>query len=179
MDRDLLIWNRVISHTGIFKNIISHRDPKFKLALWTNSHNLLGKKLSFSTASHPQTDGLAEIIIQTLEDTNRRLSASILGLKYSDGFTHYWCTLIPAFTLAQKMSIHASAGKTPAILEKGWNPKLPVDTLKKYFFDINHTASRFELIPDKVSHHSNESINDAFKMLNKSGLKVIKPQNLN
>ncbi|MBW0461991.1 hypothetical protein O181_001706 [Austropuccinia psidii MF-1] len=25
----LLIWNRVVSWTGIFKNIISERDPKF------------------------------------------------------------------------------------------------------------------------------------------------------
>ncbi|MBW0517600.1 hypothetical protein O181_057315 [Austropuccinia psidii MF-1] len=29
METDLLIWNRVISHTGLFKNIISDRDPKF------------------------------------------------------------------------------------------------------------------------------------------------------
>ncbi|MBW0549198.1 hypothetical protein O181_088913 [Austropuccinia psidii MF-1] len=29
MDTALLIWNRVISWTGIFKNIISERDPKF------------------------------------------------------------------------------------------------------------------------------------------------------
>ncbi|MBW0559073.1 hypothetical protein O181_098788 [Austropuccinia psidii MF-1] len=29
MDRPLLIWNRVISWTGIFTNIISDRDPKF------------------------------------------------------------------------------------------------------------------------------------------------------
>ncbi|MBW0493899.1 hypothetical protein O181_033614 [Austropuccinia psidii MF-1] len=30
IDTALLIWNRVISHTGLFKNIISDRDPKFK-----------------------------------------------------------------------------------------------------------------------------------------------------
>ncbi|MBW0562934.1 hypothetical protein O181_102649 [Austropuccinia psidii MF-1] len=29
MDTALLIWNKVISHTGLPKNIISHRDPKF------------------------------------------------------------------------------------------------------------------------------------------------------
>ncbi|MBW0523353.1 hypothetical protein O181_063068 [Austropuccinia psidii MF-1] len=28
-----LLWNRVISHTGLFKNIISDRDPKFTSAL--------------------------------------------------------------------------------------------------------------------------------------------------
>ncbi|MBW0500903.1 hypothetical protein O181_040618 [Austropuccinia psidii MF-1] len=47
MDTALLILNRVISHTGLFKNIISDRDPKFTSDLWTNLHKPLGKKLSF------------------------------------------------------------------------------------------------------------------------------------
>ncbi|MBW0565668.1 hypothetical protein O181_105383, partial [Austropuccinia psidii MF-1] len=72
MDTALLIWNRVVSCTGIFTNIISHRDPKFTSALWKNLHQLFGKKLSFSTAYNPQTDGLAERMIQTLEDMVRR-----------------------------------------------------------------------------------------------------------
>ncbi|MBW0558363.1 hypothetical protein O181_098078 [Austropuccinia psidii MF-1] len=33
MDTALLIWNIVISHTGLFKNIISDRDPKFYISL--------------------------------------------------------------------------------------------------------------------------------------------------
>ncbi|MBW0554954.1 hypothetical protein O181_094669 [Austropuccinia psidii MF-1] len=32
-DTALMIWNRVISWTGIFTNIISDRDPKFTSAL--------------------------------------------------------------------------------------------------------------------------------------------------
>ncbi|MBW0581102.1 hypothetical protein O181_120817 [Austropuccinia psidii MF-1] len=149
MDTALLIWNRVISHTGLFKNIISDRDPKFTSALWTNLHKLLGTRLSFSTAYHPQTDGLAERMIQTLEDMIRRFCAYGLEFKDSDGFTHDWCTLIPALELAYKTSIHASTGKTPAMLEKGWNPKLPIDTLKKDLVDIHPTASRFKLLLDK------------------------------
>ncbi|MBW0555204.1 hypothetical protein O181_094919 [Austropuccinia psidii MF-1] len=67
----LLICNRLISWTGIFTNIISERDPKFTSALCTNVHQFLGAMLSFSTAYHPQTDGLAERMIQTLEDMVR------------------------------------------------------------------------------------------------------------
>ncbi|MBW0525684.1 hypothetical protein O181_065399 [Austropuccinia psidii MF-1] len=118
----LLIWNRVISHTGICKNIISDRESKFTSALWTNLHKILGTKLSFSTVYHPQTDGLAEIMIQNLEEMIRRFFSYGLELKDSDGFTHDWCTLIPALELAYKTSIHASTGKTPAMLQKGWNP---------------------------------------------------------
>ncbi|MBW0557705.1 hypothetical protein O181_097420 [Austropuccinia psidii MF-1] len=49
------------------------------------------------------------------------------------------------------------------MLEKGWNPKLPVDNLKKYLFDINPTSSTFELLWDRVRHHANQSVNDAFE----------------
>ncbi|MBW0498753.1 hypothetical protein O181_038468 [Austropuccinia psidii MF-1] len=97
MDTALLIWNRVISPTGLFKDIFRDRDPKFTSALWTNSHRLLGTNLSFSTAYHPQTDGLAKRMIQTLEEMIRRFCAYSLEFKDSDGFTHDWCTLIPAF----------------------------------------------------------------------------------
>ncbi|MBW0477914.1 hypothetical protein O181_017629 [Austropuccinia psidii MF-1] len=75
METAIMIWNKFYSHTGLFQNIISDRNPKFTLALWTNLHNLFGPKLSFSTAYHPQTDDLAERMIQTLEDMIRRFCA--------------------------------------------------------------------------------------------------------
>ncbi|MBW0534689.1 hypothetical protein O181_074404 [Austropuccinia psidii MF-1] len=33
MDTAIMIWNKGISHTGLFQNIISDRDPKFTSAL--------------------------------------------------------------------------------------------------------------------------------------------------
>ncbi|MBW0507782.1 hypothetical protein O181_047497 [Austropuccinia psidii MF-1] len=47
--------------------------------------------------------------------------------------------------------------------EKVWNPKLPVDTLKKDLIDINPTASGFTLLPYKVRHNSNQSMTDAIE----------------
>ncbi|MBW0559995.1 hypothetical protein O181_099710 [Austropuccinia psidii MF-1] len=85
-------------------------------------------------------------MIQTLEDMMRRFCAYGLYLKDSDGFTHDWCTLIPALELAYKKSIHASTGKTPEIVEKGWNTKLPVDTLKKDLTDKNQELKVGDLI---------------------------------
>ncbi|MBW0501519.1 hypothetical protein O181_041234 [Austropuccinia psidii MF-1] len=75
MDTALLLWSRVIFHTGLFKNIISDRYFKLTYALWTNLHRFFGTKLSFSSAYHPQTDGLAERMIQILEDMIRRFCA--------------------------------------------------------------------------------------------------------
>ncbi|MBW0567695.1 hypothetical protein O181_107410 [Austropuccinia psidii MF-1] len=108
IDTACLIWNRVVSWTGIFTDIISDRDAKFTSALWTNLHQLFGTKLSFSTAYHPQTGGLAGRMIQTLEDMVRKVCAYGLEFKYCDGFTHDWCTLLTALKLAYKTSIHAS-----------------------------------------------------------------------
>ncbi|MBW0543697.1 hypothetical protein O181_083412 [Austropuccinia psidii MF-1] len=127
----LVVVDRFVSWTGIFINIIGDRDPKFTSTLWKNLHQLFGTKLSFFTAYHPQTDGLAERMIQTLEDMLRRFFAYGPELKDCDKFTHDWCTLLLALEFAYKTSIHASTNKTPAILEKRWNPKLPQDSLRK------------------------------------------------
>ncbi|MBW0527477.1 hypothetical protein O181_067192 [Austropuccinia psidii MF-1] len=118
MDTALLLWNRVISHTGLFKNIRSDRDTTFKSALWTNLHGFFGTKLSFSTEYNPQTDGLEERMIQALEEMIRRFCVYGLEFKDQDGFTPYWCTLIPALELEYKTSVHYSTGKTPSMLER-------------------------------------------------------------
>ncbi|MBW0583243.1 hypothetical protein O181_122958 [Austropuccinia psidii MF-1] len=48
------------------------------------------------------------------------------------------------------------------MLEKGWNPRLPPDTLSKDLIDINPTASSFKITLDKVKHHAKQSRKDAF-----------------
>ncbi|MBW0484518.1 hypothetical protein O181_024233 [Austropuccinia psidii MF-1] len=160
MDTALLIWNRVISRTHIFTNIISDRDLKLTSELWTNIHQLYGTKLSFSTAYHPQTDGLAERMIQTLEDMVRRFCAYCLELKDCDGFTHDWCTLLPELELEYKTLIHASTNQTPSILEKVWNPKLPQDSLRKDLIEIHPTASSCKEILDKARKHAMRCMED-------------------
>ncbi|MBW0514977.1 hypothetical protein O181_054692 [Austropuccinia psidii MF-1] len=96
----------------------------------------------------------------------RRFCAYGLELKDYDEFNHDWCTLIPELELSYKTFIHASTGKTPAMLEKGWNPQLPVDTLKKDLVDIHPPSSTFKLFLDKVRHHANTRINDSLEYAN-------------
>ncbi|MBW0592534.1 hypothetical protein O181_132249 [Austropuccinia psidii MF-1] len=74
----------------------------------------------------------------------RRFCAYGLELKDWDGFTHDCCTLSPELELAYKTSLHGSTNQTPAILEKGRNPKLPQDSLRKDFIEIHSTASSFK-----------------------------------
>ncbi|MBW0582464.1 hypothetical protein O181_122179 [Austropuccinia psidii MF-1] len=102
-------------------------------------------------------------MIQTLEEMIRRFCADGMEFKDYDGFMPYWCTLTPALELAYKTSINYSTGKTPEMLEKGWNPKYTVDTLKRYLVDIHPTAFRFKLLLDKVRNHEKHRMNDAFE----------------
>ncbi|MBW0519302.1 hypothetical protein O181_059017 [Austropuccinia psidii MF-1] len=83
-------------------------------------------------------------MIQNLEDMIRRFCGYGLKLEDSDGFTNYWCN-------------------TPEILEKGWNPQLKVDTLKKDLDDINPTESSFKLMLNKVRYNENTSMTDSFE----------------
>ncbi|MBW0463440.1 hypothetical protein O181_003155 [Austropuccinia psidii MF-1] len=72
MDNTPLFWNNIISTCGVPKIIISDRDPKFTSEFWTNLYEMLGTKLAFFTAYHPQTDGLSERMILKIEDILRR-----------------------------------------------------------------------------------------------------------
>ncbi|MBW0563116.1 hypothetical protein O181_102831 [Austropuccinia psidii MF-1] len=160
MDTALIIWNRVISWTGIFMNIITDRDSKFTSALWKNLYKLFLTNLCFSTAYHPQTDVLAERMIQTLEDMVRRFCA--YGLEFEDcgGLTNYWCTLLPALELEYRTSICASTNKTPAILEKGLNPKLPQDSLSDDLVEIHPISSSLKGMLEKASKNAIRCMED-------------------
>ncbi|MBW0528212.1 hypothetical protein O181_067927 [Austropuccinia psidii MF-1] len=143
MNTALFFWNNIISTCGVPKIIISDRDPKFTSEFLTNLYHMLGTKLAFSTDYHPQTDGLEERMIQTNEDILRTFCA--YGLEYKDhkGYNHDWVTILPAFQLAYNTSQHSTTSKPPALIEKGWNPLLPVDHLQKNLLTINYAAKDF------------------------------------
>ncbi|MBW0483970.1 hypothetical protein O181_023685 [Austropuccinia psidii MF-1] len=116
-------------------------------------------------------------MIQTLEYMTIRFCAYGLELKDSDGFTHGWCTLIPALEMAYEISSQSSTGKTPARLEKAGNPRLSYDTFKKDLVDIHSTESSFKMIPDKGRHHANRFTQDSFKYAKERWDQSNKPPN--
>ncbi|MBW0502757.1 hypothetical protein O181_042472 [Austropuccinia psidii MF-1] len=48
------------------------------------------------------------------------------------------------------------------MLEKGWNQRLPENTLRKDFIYIHPTASSFKIMLYKVKNHEKQIMNDAF-----------------
>ena len=60
--------NEVVRLHGVPISIISDRDPRFTSRFWPKLQEAFGTTLKFSTTYNPQTDGLSERTIQTLED---------------------------------------------------------------------------------------------------------------
>ncbi|MBW0490497.1 hypothetical protein O181_030212 [Austropuccinia psidii MF-1] len=143
IDTALLFCNNIRSTCGVPKLIISDRDPKFTSEFWTNLYDILGTKIAFSTAYHPQPDVSAERMIQTIKDIIRRVCAYVMEYKDHEGYTHDWVTPFPAVQLAYSTSQHSTMGKSLSLVEKGWNPLLPVDHLKKNLLPIHPTAKEF------------------------------------
>ncbi|MBW0557726.1 hypothetical protein O181_097441 [Austropuccinia psidii MF-1] len=117
----------------------SDRDPKFTSEIWTNMYDIICTKLAFYTAYHPQTDGVAERMIQTMEDILKRFSVK----------------------LAYNTSQHSTTGKSPSLVEKGWNPLFPVDYLKKNILTIHPTAKDFHDLWKKACETASRCIAEA------------------
>ncbi|MBW0469842.1 hypothetical protein O181_009557, partial [Austropuccinia psidii MF-1] len=63
--------------------------------------------------------------------------------KYHKGYTHNWFTLLPEVQLAYNTRQHSTTGKSPSLVEKGWNPQSPVDHLRENLLTIHPTARYF------------------------------------
>ncbi|MBW0535310.1 hypothetical protein O181_075025 [Austropuccinia psidii MF-1] len=88
MEKIFLFWNNIIATCGVPKIIFTDRDPKFTSESCTNLYDMLETKLAFPTDYHPQRDGLAERMIQELEDIIWGVCA--YGMEYKDhkGYTY-------------------------------------------------------------------------------------------
>ncbi|MBW0490643.1 hypothetical protein O181_030358 [Austropuccinia psidii MF-1] len=122
---------------------------------------MLGTKISFYTAYHPKTDGLAERIIQTMDDICRRFCAYGMEYKDHEGYTHDWVTLQPEVQLAYNSSQNSNTGKSPSLVEKGWKPLLPVDHLKNNILTIHPTAKDFHDMWKKACGTTSKCIAEA------------------
>ncbi|MBW0465389.1 hypothetical protein O181_005104 [Austropuccinia psidii MF-1] len=163
MDTDLLFWNRIIATFGVPKIIIDYRDPKFPSGFWTNLYDILGKKFAFSTSYQPHTDGLAERMVQKMEEIIRRFYAYGMEYKDHEGCTHDWATHLPEVWLAYNTSQHSTTGKSPSLVEKECNPLLPVDHLKQNILAIHPKAKDFHYVWKRACDTAAKCITEANK----------------
>ncbi|MBW0488448.1 hypothetical protein O181_028163 [Austropuccinia psidii MF-1] len=122
---------------------------------------MLGTNLAFSTAYNPQTDGLAESIIQTMEDILRSFCTYDMECKHHEKYTHDLVTLLPPVQKAYNASQHSTTGKSLSLVEEGWNPLLPVDHLKKNLLTIHPTAKELHDMWERACDTSARCIAEA------------------
>lgn len=72
MDVAILFWQRMPSDVGLPNRIIFDRDPKISSKVSQGLHKLIGIKLQVATSYCPETDGLAERMIHSLQNMIRR-----------------------------------------------------------------------------------------------------------
>ncbi|KAK8936941.1 hypothetical protein KSP39_PZI012585 [Platanthera zijinensis] len=66
-----LYVDNIVRLHGVPRSIVSDRDGRFTSNDWRLVQQMLGTKLKFSTAFHPQTDGQTERVNRTMEDMLR------------------------------------------------------------------------------------------------------------
>ncbi|GAQ89367.1 putative retrotransposon protein [Klebsormidium nitens] len=114
-------FDNVFRHKGLSRVIISDRDPRFTSNFWRSLFRLLGTKLSFSTAFHPQTDGQTERVNRVIEEALR----PYVNARHSD-----WDLYLTPIEFAYNNSVQLSTGHSPFYLNTGRHPLTPSNLLK-------------------------------------------------
>ena len=69
-----------VSRYGVPAQVVSDRGSQFVSALWQNLGNIAGFRPSFTTAYHPQSNGMVERFHRTLKDSLRAQGCNTSGL---------------------------------------------------------------------------------------------------
>ncbi|MBW0495901.1 hypothetical protein O181_035616 [Austropuccinia psidii MF-1] len=72
--------------------------------------------------------------------------------------------------LAYNTSQHSTTGKSPSLVEKGWNPLLPMDHLKKNLLAIYPTAKDFHDMWKKACETAAKCTAEAENTTNRGGI---------
>jgi len=107
------VFDNVVKLHGMPKTIVSDRDKIFTSTVWKELFRLLGTRLLFSSAYHPQTDGQTERVNQCLEmylrcvvyDTPKK-----------------WKSMLSQAEFWYNSSFHSSLGCSPFHALYGYDP---------------------------------------------------------
>ena len=139
-----LYFTEVVRLHGIPKSIVSDRDSKFLSHFWKTLWKMLGTKLLFSTAYHPQTDGQTEV-------TNRTLGTLLRSLVTKN--IREWDLKLCYAEFAYNRAPSRATKHTPFECVYGTNPLLPVSLIDLPTYD-SKTEEAAELIKQMEEIHN-------------------------
>jgi hypothetical protein len=126
-----IFMSQVVRLHGLPETIVSDRDPKFTSQFWSETHRLLGVKLSKSTAFHPQSNGASERMI-------RKISQILRAAVRPDQLD--WPKHLPSVEFAINSSVNASTGFAPFELTYGYLPTILTDVGTSEFAGVQEFA---------------------------------------
>jgi len=115
-----LYFDEIIKLYGLPQTIVLDKDVRFTSYFWKILWHMVGTKLKFSTAYHPQTDGQTEVV-------NRSLG-NLLRCLVSD-HNRNWDLILPTAQFAYNSSINGSISMSPFEVVHGYKPRKLLDLL--------------------------------------------------
>ena len=117
-----IFWENIVKLHGVPSVLYSDRGTQFTSNFWKSLWSLTGTQLKFSTAYHPQTQGVVE-----------RMNAVIgqmLRCTLHENKKGSWDSLLPSIEMTINALPNSSTGYSPFFLNYGYHPTMPVDLLK-------------------------------------------------
>ena len=131
-----LVFAEVYKHHGLPRRIVSDRDKYFTSIFWEKLHELIGTKLSLSSAYHPQSDGSTERAIRTVEQMLRHC----IMPDQKD-----WVQRLPAVEFAINCARSESTGYSPFFLNSGRIPRAMIWNSHAQYAGVRVFAQRIKL----------------------------------
>ena len=116
---------------GMAREIISDRDMIFTAKSWCYMMKRCGTAIRLSSARSQQTNGLAEWTIATVEEC----------LWNSITCKHCAALISPFFFALNTVPLDILAGKSSILVEKGYQPRLPLDLTHELWELLERTSS--------------------------------------
>ena len=118
-----LLWKNVVKLHGVPRAIYSDRGPQFTANSWQELWRLTGTNLKYSSAYHPQTQGVVERMNAVVSQTLRCLIHNTNEMKK-------WEILLPTVELVINSLPNSSTGFSPFFLNYGYEPVTPIQLIR-------------------------------------------------
>ena len=151
------LFNEYFCHYGIPGTIVSDQGSHFKNTLMANIQQLIGFNHIFSTAYHPQSNGIVERFNSTFVPQISKLQ---------DDQSNNWDVYLPAVVFAYNSGVHRTTQFSPYELLYGRPPRLPIhpppskfsfSTPNDYFRQLQKTLKIYHRVARENILHQQES----------------------
>ena len=116
----LILVDDFCTQHGVPRRLLSDRGAQFMAALSSEVYRLMGIRKLFTTAFHPQCNGMVERFMQSLA----QMLAMVVDATHSDW--HLWLRHV---AFAYNASEHAATGVSPFMLATGREPRIALHRL--------------------------------------------------